>query len=121
MIRVLVDESVEQSIIELLRSIGIDVLAASEWFPSVTDDVVLARAVIENRIILTNDKDFGYMIYRQKRKHKGVILLRFITQKTVEKVTYLKTVLSEFPLQMFRNKFGVISEKGVRIRPEILN
>lgn len=117
MTKILVDESVEQPIIEFLQGIEVDVLAVSESFPSSSDDVVLQRAVDENRILLTNDKDFGYMIYRQKKKHKGVVLLRFLTQKTTEKVALLKKTLSEFPLELFRNKFGVISEKAVRIRP----
>jgi len=37
---------------------------------------VLRTAFAENRILITNDKDFGEKAYRERLPHKGVILLR---------------------------------------------
>ena len=46
------------------------------------DDSILQRAYAENRILITNDKDFGELIYRGKKLHRGVILLRLGERRT---------------------------------------
>jgi len=42
-----------------------------------TDADILRLATHENRVVLTADKDFGELVYRQKIPAVGVILLRF--------------------------------------------
>ncbi len=41
------------------------------------DADVLARAFSEKMILLTEDKDFGDLVFRQSRSMCGVILIRF--------------------------------------------
>jgi len=43
---------------------------------SIEDHEVLEIARAEDRILITNDKDFGELIYRQQLEHTGVILFR---------------------------------------------
>ena len=49
------------------------------------DDVVLERAFRENRALITEDKDFGELVYRLKKPAKGVILMRIPVDKRQSK------------------------------------
>lgn len=62
--RFIVDESTGAAVIEYLRSVGYDVFAVAEAMPQADDAVVLARAVSEERVLITNDKDFGELVFR---------------------------------------------------------
>ena len=72
----LADESLEYRLVLFLRDLGYDIFSISEDSPSISDEEVLAKAYAEKRIVLTNDKDFGDLIFLNKLSHKGVVLFR---------------------------------------------
>src|SRR5260370_11191739 len=75
--RLLVNENVTGTVIEELRQRGHDVLSVKESMRSEQDDVILARAQAEERIVVTHDKDFGELAFRSQLPAAcGVILLR---------------------------------------------
>ena len=41
-----------------------------------SDEEVLALARAEGRIVISEDKDFGALVFRRKLPHAGVLLLR---------------------------------------------
>ena len=61
---------------DALCSAGFDVAYAAESDPSVADDVPLAKAAAEGRLLLTSDKDFGELVYRLRKVNDGVLLIR---------------------------------------------
>ena len=61
--RFLADESCDFAIVHALRANGYDVLAVSEITPRAEDSEVIRLAVREKRILLTEDKDFGRLVY----------------------------------------------------------
>jgi predicted nuclease of predicted toxin-antitoxin system len=65
-VKCLVDEGVDFPVVRHLRDRGYDVASVLEDDPGGTDKDVLARAVAEARLLVTNDKDFGEMVYRQQ-------------------------------------------------------
>ena len=67
----LVDESVDKSIVERLRADGHTTAYIAEISPSVTDNVVLDAATASGAILVTVDKDFGELVYRLRRIHGG--------------------------------------------------
>jgi predicted nuclease of predicted toxin-antitoxin system len=71
----LADESVDKPIVELLRQDGHDVLYVAEMQPGIPDDVVLQRGNEHRALLVTEDKDFGELVYRQGLVHLGVILI----------------------------------------------
>ncbi len=78
-IRFLADESCDFSIVRALRIAGYDVLAVVEHSPRAEDVDVIERAVREKRILVTEDKDFGQLVYASQQKTGGVILIRYPT------------------------------------------
>jgi predicted nuclease of predicted toxin-antitoxin system len=77
--RFLADESCDFAVIHALRGEGYDVLSVSEIKPRADDLEVIRLAVREKRILLTEDKDFGHLVYAYGQETQGVIFLRFPT------------------------------------------
>jgi len=75
-VKFLVDECTGKRLAKLLEKAGFDVVFVGDWKPSATDDEVLEKAEKDDRILITDDKDFGELIFRLGRPLKGVILLR---------------------------------------------
>ena len=63
---------------------GHDVLSASERDPRTTDADLLALAVKERRILITEDKDFGELVFVRRLPHPCII--RFVEMRVAEKV-----------------------------------
>jgi len=73
----LFDESVELRLGSFLKAQGHDVKAiATDYTYGTEDEEVLKIAKSEQRILITNDKDFGELVFRYLHPHTGVILLR---------------------------------------------
>ncbi len=115
MAQFIVDECTGRSVVHYLRENGFDVIGVTEVMPQATDSDILQRAVDENRIVITNDKDFGDMVYRDRREHCGVILLRLSDDRAAQKVRVLAAVLSEHADKISQH-FVVVTEDTIRIR-----
>lgn len=74
--KILADEGVDRPIVERLRQSGHQVWYVAELEPGISDNVVLDLANRERAILLTADRDFGELVFRQGRLTTGVILLR---------------------------------------------
>ena|SRR5688572_28116778 len=113
--RFLVDESAGSAIAALLRTLGHDVLAVAEVMQQADDGAILARAVQESRIVVTNDKDFGELIFRSGQAHAGVVLLRLRDETSANRVRVMQAVLSQVT-NILPNQFVVATERHIRIR-----
>ncbi len=74
--RFLVDECTGPAVARWLKEQGHNVFSVYEQARGLEDDEIVERAYKENRILITNDKDFGEKVYRDKKPHRGIILLR---------------------------------------------
>jgi predicted nuclease of predicted toxin-antitoxin system len=73
-LRFLLDESVDVRLRAFLASRGHDVTAvALDYQPALSDEDVLALSVSEERTLITNDKDFGDLVFHRGLRHAGVI------------------------------------------------
>lgn len=78
------------------------------------DDVdVLAKAAGENWILITNDKDFGERIYREKMPHQGGVFLRLRDETVKAKIQVIERLLDAYASQL-PGKFVVVTETQVR-------
>ncbi len=76
-LRFLADESCAVSVIQALREDGHNVYALSEVTRRTVDTDVLEQAAAERRILLTEDKDFGELVFVTRAESAGVLLMRF--------------------------------------------
>jgi len=78
--RLLANENIPGDAVELLRSRGHDVLWVRTDSPGASDETNLARAVSQQRVLITFDKDFGDLVFHRGRVAScGVILFRMAT------------------------------------------
>lgn len=75
--RFLADESCDFTVVRALREPGHDVTAVAEINPGVDDEIVMALAHSESRILLTEDKDFGQLAYAGDQRTGGIVLIRY--------------------------------------------
>ena len=78
-IRFLADEGCDFAVVRALRAAGFDVLCIAESTPRAEDSGIIGLALREQRILLTEDKDFGRLVYSHGQDILGVIFLRFPT------------------------------------------
>lgn len=75
--KILADENMRRDLVVALRSLGHDVVWVAEAAPETPDPQVFEMAVKADRLLLTFDKDFNEIIYRQRRRGlRGLIQVR---------------------------------------------
>lgn len=114
----LADENVDQQIVSQLRKDGHDVLYIIEMEPGISDDEVLARANGNSALLLTADKDFGELIFRQQRISSGVILIRLAGLSSSAKAKVIVSAIRQYGPKVI-NAFTVITAGLIRIRARI--
>ena len=112
----LADECCDAASVASLRSDGHDVLYALESLRGFRDDQILRRAFQEQRILLTEDKDFGDLAIRLRQPVVGIILLRFDSHQRNQKVPRLKALIEQ-EAQNITGKFIVLEADKTRTRP----
>ena len=113
--RLLADEGIDRQIVERLRKDGHDVLYVAELDPGVTDSAVLSRAAESNLLLITADKDFGELVFRQHRANSGVVLLRIAGLGAEAKVEATSAALNQHGHEM-SGAFTVLAPGSIRIR-----
>jgi predicted nuclease of predicted toxin-antitoxin system len=111
----LADESVDRQIVDRLRRDGHFVLYAVEMEPGISDDAVLNLANKESAVLLTSDKDFGEMVFRQGQSNQGVILVRVAGLSQKSKSEIVGSAIKEHASELAK-AFTVITPKAIRIR-----
>ena len=116
--KLLADESVDRQIVERLRQNGHDVAYIAEMEPGISDEIVLQRANQNEAILVTVDKDFGELTFRQKLIHHGVVLIRLSGLSNQVKAEIVADALRERGAQ-FMSAFSVISPGMIRVRTRL--
>lgn len=104
----LANEGVDRPIVERLRRDGHDVVYVAELSPSITDDEVFQQANDRSALLITADKDFGELVFRQGRLHRGVVLLRLAGLSNATKAEIVAVVFRDRAPELLK-AFTVIS------------
>lgn len=111
----LADESVDRQIVDRLRRDGHNVLYVAEMDPGISDDSVLDLANKEVSLLLTADKDFGDLVFRQRLLMQGIVLIRLAGLTPSHKAEIVSTTIDQHSSELQR-AFSVISPGAIRIR-----
>jgi len=115
-LKFLADECCDAGLVTSLRIDGHDVLYILEKTPGISDDEVFKYAFIEERILLTEDKDFGELAYRLKKSANGIILFRIDIHERHLKWPRLKSLIDKYADRLPGN-FVVVETNKIRFRP----
>ena len=114
--RLLVNENVSATVIATLRERGHDVLSVKESMRSETDDVILAKAQAERRLVVTHDKDFGELAFRFGLPAEcGVVLLR-LSGSDSDSDNH-RTITALESRDNWVGHFSVVTDDRIRMRP----
>lgn len=110
----IVDECTGSSVALFLFQNGFEVISIFDDYRGVTDDFILEKCFNESYVLITSDKDFGEMVFRQNRKHHGIILIKCEPNIFKKRIEVLKKLLENFN-QEIENNFIVVTNTKVRI------
>lgn len=111
--RFLVDECTGPKVAAWLRGEGHEVFSVFDEARGVEDDQVIQKAYDENWILITNDKDFGEKVYRERHAHRGIIFMRLEDERAANKIQVLRRLLKSYA-DRFEDQFVVVTETQVR-------
>jgi predicted nuclease of predicted toxin-antitoxin system len=114
--RVLANENVPRSAIEALRARGHDVVWARTDLPGADDETILQVAQREERVVVTQDKDFGELAFHYGLPAScGVVLFRLQLPGPEAAARRICAALEE--RDEWTGVFAVIEEGRTRTRP----
>jgi predicted nuclease of predicted toxin-antitoxin system len=108
------DENIPLLVIKELRKSGYNIISVAENYKGSSDDEILDLSSKNRWIILTFDKDFGDLIYKQKLNKPLVIILLRIAPKSAEYILHLLKWLLSQPDINFEGNFVVMNSDKVR-------
>jgi len=118
-LKLLADECIDRQIVNRLRQEGHKVLLyVAEMESGITDDEVLNLANREKSILLTADKDFGELIFRQGKIANGVILVRLAGLSPEIKSGVVTDAIKDHAGKLLQ-AFTVFTPVTVRIRGKV--
>ncbi len=112
----LADENIARRIVQWLRDRGEDVLFAAEEKAGELDPEWLRQAQVQERLVLTSDKDFGDLVFRDGLNSHGVILIRLEKLSMAARLKRLEQAWSVVEANP-QGCFIVITPRRVRVRP----
>lgn len=114
--RILANENVPRAVVLALRAGGHEVAWVRTDAPGATDREVARRAAREGMVLLTQDKDFGEMVFRRGMPAgSGVILLRLPPDTPERLARAVVSTLAGHP--DWSGRFSVVDERHVRMVP----
>ena len=111
--RFLVDECTGSRVATWLAENGHEVFSVYDEARGSTDDEILTKAYTENWILVTNDKDFGELVFRERRPHHGVVFLRLDDERSIAKIATLEKLLENYA-ERLPDRFVVVTDNQVR-------
>lgn len=110
----LLDENIGKGIARFLEKLGHPASRIRLISPGLEDYAVLELSVSKDFILITSDKDFGELIFKEKQLTTGVIFLRLEDESSENKIKAIKKVFSEY--KNIKNKFVTVKERNGRFR-----
>lgn len=98
--RFLVDEGCDAIIVRTMRQLGHDVTFIAEISPGIPDEEVLTTAHTEQRVLVTEDRDFCELVFRDNKPSFGIILVRISDENRRQKATRITDLLETYEAEL---------------------
>jgi len=115
--RFLADMGISMQTVKWLRQENHGVSHLSEeGLTKLSDEKILEKAAAENRIILTCDLDFGFLLSRNKKSIPSVIIFRLEFQTPEQHIHKLRQLLPDYAKELEKGCIVSVEDKKIRIR-----
>lgn len=111
----LADESVDFPIIKWLRDRGHDVVAIADSSAGASDVQVLQLAVAQGRVLLTFDRHFGELVFRNQIKPPGLVYVRIRTSSAAALYRRFQSLWPTIESRIL-GRFVIMSAHRIRLR-----
>ena len=99
---------------ETLAELGHDVIFAVDIDPKASDETLLALSAEQGRILVTEDKDFGDLVFVFGLPHAGII--RFAELDSSEEASAMEYLINNHAIEMQSGAMIVVTPNRIRIR-----
>jgi predicted nuclease of predicted toxin-antitoxin system len=113
--KVLLDSCISGKAAQIVRQAGHDVDWAGDWPRDPGDEEILRRAVAEQRVLATIDKDFGELVIVQGMAHVG--LIRLVGFRARDQGSALVRLLATYQSELTAGAMLTAEPWRVRVRP----
>lgn len=117
-LKFLADESCDFAVVRCLRAAAYDVEAIMEIAPGESDANIIKMAVSSGRILITEDRDFGDLVYAHQKDHGGIILIRYPSTARNDMAEIILGLVKQKG-QALAGCFIVVSPLKIRIRTRV--
>jgi predicted nuclease of predicted toxin-antitoxin system len=114
-VRWLADECIAAPLVARLRAAAHDVVYVAETASGLSDADVIALALRDTRLLLTEDKDFGDLVFRRKQPVAGVVLMRIDVEDAQLKMARLSAAIERYGDRLF-GRYTVVENGRLRSR-----
>lgn len=111
----LADECCDGDLVAALRADGYDIEYVPEIMSGSPDEDILDYAFQTERIVITEDKDFGELVYRLKLPSRGIVLIRIGSENNVQKTLLFREVISRYGDRLY-GLFVTLETTKIRAR-----
>jgi len=114
-VRFLLDVCVASRVLhDTLVRLGHDVLSARDGFADASDQTLLDVAYREGRVLVTEDKDFGELVFALRLPHPYIVRLDGLT--AAEAAVAMRNLIQREGAAMCTGAIIVVTRSHVRIR-----
>ncbi len=111
----LFDEGADIRLADYLISLSHDVTSIVRHYARPLEDTdVLSIAYEEGRILITEDRDFGELVFLHRQSHSGVIFLRLPVPDLEVKIQLIDHLLGSYA--DYFDQFIVVTLNRIRVR-----
>ena len=111
--RFLLDENVGPSVALWLAAMEHNAASVHLDARGMSDREIIRKSYEEDRILITCDKDFGDLVFRERRPHRGVVLLRLEDYRPAAIAPVLGKLLDEHADRL-SGRFVVVTDDQTR-------
>jgi len=115
--RFLADNCFPGSAVVWLQEGGHDVVRAVDLGPDPGDQALMRLAAEQHRVLLTNDKDFGALVFRGGRTHAGLVRLPQVAPE--QAIELMRLMLQRHAEDLDQGSVITVQSNRIRVtRPE---
>lgn len=112
----LIDENLPLSLVKFLRSKGFTAYRLKDVGLKGAEDSEVANYAFRNKFILvTLDKDFGYIYHQLYRGKLTTIIIRVRSALPVKIIKTIDRLIKEIDLSKYKGRLIIVTERHVRI------
>jgi predicted nuclease of predicted toxin-antitoxin system len=115
LIQLIADENIPKETLGILKKQGVDIISVTDFAFGLSDEEILDLARKNRKIIVTFDKDFGQLIFKENMKTNGLLLLRFVPESPQQIARRIKQVLKT--KVKIENHVVTIKKDSIKVTP----